>query len=325
MKTLKHIVVTLYLACFCSVGVSQNLVPNPNLEDTVFCPYAESQMPLNWLLFGNSADYLNGCSSALNVPNTPTGYHEANSGEAMIGLFTYVSPSNPSWPNYREYVGAQLTNPLIIGQKYYMSFYLNFGGFLPNWQQIGADKLGMKFSMVQYSENNPPALNNFAHLYTDSIYIDTTLWVKVSSSFIADSAYNYVMIGNFFDEIQTDTLIIAGPPFGGSGAYYYIDDICVSTDSLFNETWTGIAETNPYKNPINAYPNPVDDILNIEVSKNSIDEVYLINSLGKIVYQMKFKDEKMVKLKVSDYAKGVYALKTKIKNKYWFQLILINH
>lgn len=323
---MKKLIIIPLITLSITITYSQNLVPNANLEDTVFCPWAESQMPLDWLLFGNSADYLNGCSSALNVPNTPTGYHPAHSGVGMMGVFNYVDSNSTGWPDYREFVGAQLLNPLTIGQKYYMSFYLSYARIYPiGFNGLGSDKLGMKFSTVSYSENNPPTLNNSAHLYTDSIYTDTTLWVKVTGSFIADSAYNYLVLGNFFDESNTDTLYFGGPPYWANRSYYFIDDICVSIDSIYNDTWTGIAETNQFKNTIKVYPNPVVDIINIKTSVNSIDEVYLINSLGQIIYQMKFKDEKTLKIKVSDYSHGIYLLKVKTVNEFHSQLILINH
>jgi hypothetical protein len=301
-----------------------NLVPNPSFEDTVFCPWAESQMPLNWLLFGNSADYYHSCSSSNNVPNTPTGYHPANSGVGMIGLFTYVSPSNPSWPYYREYVGVQLSTPLTIGQKYYMSFFLNFGSYLPGWIQYGADKLGLKFSTLQYSENNPPQLNNSAHLYTESIYIDTAEWVKISGSFIADSTYNYLMIGNFFDEVQTDTLIKSGPFFGGSGSYYFIDDICVTTDSLYNATWAGLVsiKENSFSNQFSFYPNPTTDIFNIQNSSNTPFDVSVYNSIGQLLYFNQNITANNLKLDVSPFNNDLLFIKiTSQNNQFMYKLL----
>lgn len=316
MKKVIHLILMFIFIAEGITTLAQNLVPNPNLEDTVFCPWAESQMPLNWLLFGNSADYYHSCSSSNNVPNTPTGYHPANSGEAMIGLFTYVSPSNPSWPDYREYVGVQLANPLTIGQKYYMSFFLNFGSFLPGWQQFGADKLGMKFSTIQYAENNPPALNNFAHLYTDSIYTDTAQWIKVSGSFIADSTYNYLMIGNFFDEIQTDTVILAGPAFGGSGAYYFIDDICVTTDSLYNETWVGIEELGGqnFSNVFSVFPNPASNFVTINSDLQTAYNIEVYNTVGQLLYAEQNVNSNNLQLDISQYNNGLLFIKINSQN-----------
>jgi hypothetical protein len=302
-------------------------VPNPSFEDTVFCPWAENQMPYQWICFGNTPDYYNSCSSALNVPNTPTGYHQTHTGVGMIGVFTYVNPNASGWPDYREFVGIPLVSSLTIGQKYYMSFFLSFGRRYPiglGTNAIGADKLGMKFSTIPYTETTPPVLNNLAHLYTDSIYTDTLQWIKISGSFIADSTYNYVMLGNFFDEANTDTLYFGGPNKWANESYYFIDDICVSTDSIFNGTSTNIATTSQSESQLSIYPNPVTDIVNIETASD-IEEIYLINSLGQVVYQDKSKKSKRIDVSVSIFPQGFYALKIKTKNNFYSETILIKH
>jgi hypothetical protein len=325
MKTLLFYIIFFFLF---AVGYAQNLVPNPSLEDTVFCPWAENQLPYYWTSYGASPDYLNGCSSALNVPNTPTGFHPAHSGVGMIGVFNYVDPNSSGWPDYREYIGAQLTTPLVIGQKYYMSFFMSFGLVLPaslGSNKIGSNKLGMKFSTVPYSDTTPPLLNNFAHLYTDSIYTDTAQWIKISGSFIADSAYSCVMLGNSFDEANTDTLYFGGSNYYAFTSYYFIDDICVSTDSIYNVTWTGIANATSKNTDFNVYPNPSSEIINISVHGKNIDEVIFINSLGQILNYIKVDRKEKIEVDVSGFPSGLYALRIKSHDEYSTKSIIINH
>jgi hypothetical protein len=320
-----------FLTCFVSAislwGGAQNLVVNPSFEDTVFCPWAESQMPLSWMLFGNSADYYNSCSSALNVPNTPTGYHPANSGVGMIGLFTYVNPSSSGWPDYREFVGVPLISSLTIGQKYYLSFFINFSLRYPiglNTNAIGADKLGMKFSTVQYSENNPPILNNTAHLYTDSIYIDTAQWVKISGSFIADSAYNYLMLGNFFDEAHTDTLYLDGLNDWSFESYYFIDDICVTTDSLYNETWVGLEEWGGgnYSNAFSVLPNPASSFVTIHSDLQNAFDIEVYNTVGKLLHAEQNITANNLQLDINAYNNGLLFIKiTSQNNQFTYKLL----
>ncbi len=289
---------------------AQNLVPNPSFEDTVFCPWAENQMPSQWISYGASPDYLNGCSSALNVPNTPSGFHSANSGVGMIGVYNYVNPSSSGWPDYREFSGVQLLNQLTVGQKYYMSFHLSFARIYPfGWGGIGSDKLGMKFSTISYSENSPPALNNSAHLYTDSIYTDTIKWVRVSGFIIADSAYSYLMLGNFFDEAHTDILYFGTQPIGITSSYYFIDDVCVTSDSLYNENWTKIYKQK-LENKLTIYPNPVSDKISINLNDNFAKEisVRIFNITGQQLLVDKFKNQNLIEINVSTIAKGLYML-----------------
>jgi len=96
-------------------------------------------------------------------------------------------------------------------------------------QRCATNKTGVLFSTVPYSYSNPPPRNNFAHIYTDSIITDTAGWTTISGTFVADSAYEYIIIGNFFDNSHTDTLLFDSLTF--CVPYYYIDDVCVAIDS----------------------------------------------------------------------------------------------
>ena len=71
--------------------------------------------------------------------------------------------------------------------------------------------------------------NNQAAIYTEQVISDTQNWVLVSGWFIADAAYEYIVIGNFFDDAHTTVETIT--TLGHGGSYCYIDDVCVSADS----------------------------------------------------------------------------------------------
>jgi hypothetical protein len=184
-----------------------NLVPNPSFEDTVYCPFGTNQINAcqHWMNFGNSPDYFNACSNpAFGVPNSNPGFQYAHTGNAYGGAVFFYRSNSPVGPNYRESIGIALTNNLIIGQKYYVSFFavnaeVNFGS-------IACDKLGINFYTVPFDSCCPPPLLNTSKLYTDSILTDTLNWIKISGSFIADSAYQYLSISNFFNDNNTDTL-----------------------------------------------------------------------------------------------------------------------
>jgi hypothetical protein len=262
MKRLTNIIILFFLLTKVS---GQNLAPNPSFEDTLYCPfYTGSLGPIaDWRSFGNSVDCFHTCASYMNIPNSPFGYQNARTGTSMVGLVSYVWQYAPGWPNYREYLGAKLLDSLDPGTKYYVSFYINCAGYLPGWQIIGANKIGARFSTVSWDSLNAKIPDNFSHVKTDSIVIDTVQWFKVSGSFIADSSYKYIVIGNFYDTLQTDTTIFGGAPFGGSVAYYYIEDVCVSTSSLTCAALTDIKE-NKHKTNLKVYPNPTTQKTTIE-------------------------------------------------------------
>lgn len=253
----------------------QNLVPNPSFEDTVYCPFFANQMDacLHWKSYGNSPDYFNACTPVYGVPNQPFGYQYAHSGNAMAGICLYRRPNTPSGPNYREFIGIELNQPLIIGSKYFLSFYINFSYTLG----IACNKAGLHLSTVPFDSCCKPPLLNNSFIYTDSIISDSLIWYKVSGSIVADSNYSYVMIGNFFTDSLTSIQNLITFP---DAAYYYIDDVCVTTDSLYSQTWTGLRQIE--KDKISIYPNPAIDFINVSTpSGNFYFEIY--NHLGRVI------------------------------------------
>jgi len=164
MKKIYTLLITLFTICGLQ---AQNLVPNPSFEDTVFCPTNLVQVDAcqYWMNFGNSPDYYNGCSPAgLRPPDMYFGFQYPHSGNAITGLITYQWQFGPDWPNYREFIGVELLYSLEIGQKYYMSFFVNCAGYLPNWQIIGANKIGIRFSTIPYNISSPPLNKQFFNL-----------------------------------------------------------------------------------------------------------------------------------------------------------------
>ena len=303
MKNYKFIFLLIGLLSTDQLRGQVNLVPNPSFEDTVFCPSGTNQLEAsqNWKNFGNSPDYYNICTGFDNLgypDNYGLGYQIAHSGHAMIGIGTYVTPG-AGGPNYREFVGAQLLSSLTIGVKYYFSFYLNFSH--TENVSIASDKLGLRLSTQLFDSCCPPPVDNFAHIYIDTIISDSISWVRISGSIISDSSYNYVSIGNFFEDSQTDTLNTSSFP---AFSYYYIDDVCVTLDSSYNNTWTSIHQVN--KSDVRIYPNPVSSTCIITSNENDSYDLY--SSLGQLIRVIPIvKGENA--LDFSNLSSGIYLLK----------------
>lgn len=262
-------------------GMGQNLVPNPSFENVTQCPFSlglEAYVS-DWKSARETPDYFNTCatSSIADVPSNNFGYQQPYMGNAYIGMLTYRADSSL----YTEAASVQLTTPLTIGQTYYVSFRLNLT--IDNFTESNSanNKIGIQFSTVEYSPSNPSPINNFAHVWSDSIITDTLNWSVIKGSFVADSNYSYLSLGNFFDKQFVDS-IVYGSNFG---AYYYFDDVCVSTDSSLCYQNVGVNEYMQNLN-ISVYPNPVVNYLTIENSKSSIPySVSIFNSLGQIIYR----------------------------------------
>ncbi len=293
---------------------AQNLVPNPSFEDTIACPFGLAQMSraMSWSSYGVTPDYFNSCApegNSASVPLNLVGYQNARTGNAYAGLVTFVALI----PNRREYIGAQLTQPLDSAQKYYITFYVSRGLNSSQHFNIATNKIGIRFSTTGYSQSFPVPVDNYSHLYSDSVIADTIGWKKVSGTFIADSAYQYLAIGNFFNDSSTTVMIFDTTAVE---AYYYIDDVCVSTDSLVcNGIHEIVLEQN--NNPlIQVFPNPAKDWIVLE--GKGITSIEVMNVLGNnLGFYPTTASVLKNRLNLSSLSKGIYFLKINMIDGYY--------
>jgi hypothetical protein len=270
-----------------------NLVPNPSFEDTSYCVTgpADMQAALGWQSYADSPDYFNPCTSAPSV-STPFnwgGYQQPASGNAYSALGVYSSAFGQV--NGREFIGRALSAQLSIGTKYYVSFKVNLSISSTIWANCATNNIGAGFSTIPYHwSSNPLAVTNNPKVYSNNIITDTLNWTVIFGSFIADSAYQYIVLGNLFDDSSTDTLIVDSnaSPYPNCFAYYYVDDVCVSTDSAYtaNYIYTGTHE-ELIQDKFHLFPNPVQDYLQIKQTFTKPYDLIIYNSLGQQLYEEK--------------------------------------
>ena len=312
-------IMMVFLALMANVTFSQNLVINPSFEIYTSCPTnINSGTPdqvikaTGWYTALGTPDYFNVCAplaSQVGVPNNELGYQYPATGDAYCGFVTWGGGNN-----YREIINSQLLLPLSIGQKYFISFKVSFGG-APIVYGVASDKMGVKFSTVQYTTSSPPPINNFAHVYSSSIITDTLHWVKVKGSFISDSSYQFINIGNFFDDAHTDTLQLSN----NGNNYYYVEDICVNTDSNSCYSSESIQEISFQE--LLVYPNPADEKIVIEHIEQTLDEGKIYDVMWQTIAQFPINRSDKIIIDCSKWNDGFYFIKTKKQ----FQKIIINH
>ncbi|HWY13355.1 MAG TPA: T9SS type A sorting domain-containing protein [Bacteroidia bacterium] len=312
------------LSILTSFSFSQsNLVPNPSFEDTVTCPqtYGETFKCKFWNTYRATPDYFNSCSTYTNDVSTPynfSGYQIPRSGNAYMGVGTFVTKTQT--PNYREYIGGMLTSTLIVGQKYFFSLNCVATKSTLGPSNCYSSKLGVTFSKTSYAGISPYPINNSAKVYSSAIISDTVNWNTVKGSFVADSAYKYVIIGNFFNDNLTDTLIFDGNP-NCLGAYYFVDDVCLSTDSNFAYNYypEGVTKMNSIDYNIKIYPNPINNIFTLEKPEQN-DNYFITNVIGTVIKSGSCNNKKNI-IDVSELENGIYFLALKEKR----VKIIINH
>lgn len=129
---------TLYFA-FTNLAFGQNLIPNPSAEEYIECPTGLGILETwvsDWQSFRGTADYFNNCSNGLSAEN-PFGFQNPRTGEGFMGLISF----HQNLENYREYIGVELIEPLIVNETYTLSFYVSLAHKL-NVADRATDNLG---------------------------------------------------------------------------------------------------------------------------------------------------------------------------------------
>lgn len=147
------------------------------------------------------------------------GKQPPHSGQAMSGLTTYGCETKGT--HCREYVSIRLNEPLVIGQIYYVEMYVSHleGAYYSN-------KLGMHFTKEKVNSKFDEILEREAQFeFSELLDIPNYEWKKISGEFKAKEEADYLIIGNFNTDEQTNFKKSANNTI--DYAYYYIDDVLV--------------------------------------------------------------------------------------------------
>jgi gliding motility-associated-like protein len=235
MRLSLPIIVFLFSSFF--LLAQQNLVPNGSFEIISNCPHYYSTQPT--VLFSppwqnpnpGTADLYSKCDTIVNsgfnapgcgVPLNLAGFQQPKTGKNYGGFLVWGKPSG-SINNVREYIQVQLLDSLIATKKYCVSFFVSLAD---SGAQYCTSRMGAYLSKnaitnsTQYLLNALPQIQNvYGNLLNDKIN-----WVPIQGLF-QGAGENYITIGNFFDDLNTDTAQVINNSSGRS--YYFIDEISV--------------------------------------------------------------------------------------------------
>lgn len=161
----------------------------------------------------------------------------ARSGRSCVGVYTSTYGTNlPANPLvYREYIQTRLRQPLRKGGVYRVEFYARLRGTA----RTATNNLGAYLSKERISRSESPfrygaRLNVRPQVNEQRVMENNYGWEKISGCFVADDAYEYLTIGNFFDDRATDrqrvpAILTDSAAFLSSYVlpYYFIDDVSV--------------------------------------------------------------------------------------------------
>lgn len=209
----------------------QNLVPNGSFEVYTDCPDQLNQLNGNvagWSTCALTPDYFNACrdSSDFGVPLNWFGYQLAADGIGYVGMITHQGTT----PHVREFICASLTSPLTIGYPVLltMKVALGNGGSYPYPVQWTCRGIGMRLTTQPFEWLPQTPYPNSAQLHLNEVLTDTMEWMHLSTIYIPDSAYEFVTIGNFYDDAHS-MITILDSSGGFNFAYAFVDDVCISS------------------------------------------------------------------------------------------------
>lgn len=275
-----------FSAVLLAVVIGQNLVPNPSFEEYSYCPSLLNDMGAVdfWFDHRGSCDYFHVCGTAQDTTTVPLnmpGYQFPATGDAYLGLSSYSDDDgNPFYA--REWVAARLLEPTITGQRYYVSFKVS----LTLWERFpevanrfASDHFGVTLTNDTVYQGDFHSVPNAALFYSDSMVTDTSGWTTLTGSFISDSVYHFISVGNFFDDIVTNAVVVnvAG---NSTLSYYYLDDLCLST----NPEDCGVLNEVPSNelDGLLVFPNPFTTEIVVNGTAGQLD-IALVDVLGRSV------------------------------------------
>jgi len=287
-------------------GYGQNLVPNPSFENYSSCPIMATQIYLatGWIAptVGGTSDYFNSCDNFGNVgvPSNFFGHQMAHSGNGYTGLVTY------NISNLREYIQSELDTVLKPLHRYCVQFYVS----LADTALISCHTLGVYFSDTAVSENNTYPLNFIPQINNNNSnpLFNKTVWTMISGDFIAIGGEHYITIGNFSDNINSDTIHVAGGV--DNEAYYYIDDI-----SVVDCTYDGVSEIKE-TNTITISPNPNNGQMTLSYHLAQAAELSIYDMQGRrlITYSIP-PNNQTLNLNLEELNTGIYYYSIHTKDK----------
>ncbi len=289
------------------IGKAQNLVQNGDFEQHSSCPsnYSQINFATSWInpcsppygytgTASGSSDYYNACATTFScdVPVNNMGYQPAKSGNGYAGILLYYTI------DFREYVEVSLSNPLVANQCYQLTLYAS----LSNKSRYAVDSLGVYFSDTLISglhSHEPLPYTPQLQLHPGFIS-DTLNWMFISTTFTATGGENYMIIGNFNNDANTNLLQVVQSMDVQS--YIYIDDVCLVPCG--NSCTTGIEEQKD--GDITVYPNPVVDILKIKNTKLKIRKIKIYDVLGKEIFNQTPELTETWNLNIEYFNSGIY-------------------
>ena len=278
------------------------LLSNPSIEQGAYClPHISeisnldglgSIMAPGWPRYTTgSSDSYSSCSNVitgLDVPAVGLGIPSigpvlSRSGKGMAGIIT----KDIGGPDYREYISAPLSEPLVPGEAYLVSFHLRCASMLC------MNGFGAVLTQGPIVPGNAGVIPTRPQLFSDAV-IPSGEWTNICGIIVPTEVVDHITVGSFLGPGQ-----VASTGNYEARAYYFIDDVVVArvTDP---SCITSIGDVPALDDDagrdgdnLRVYPNPANDRVNIVCGAGLFGEhgvVEVFDATGKCVYAEQVKN-----------------------------------
>jgi gliding motility-associated-like protein len=220
---------------FASTTIGQNLIPDPGFENWDGTP-GWAPGPLSclaeWYEASGTADYhhqdpMFSGSNLTGLEDCPLAQGNTNcgfpyQGQAVLGCWKGNGPDGN-----REWAGIELTEPMVAGGCYKVSFWIQNKEDDPD-RLLVTNQWGMFFNHTPTPFFNASLANYSAmadHWVASDQIIDGSEWTKLEFDYQASEAFAYAYIG-FMGDYATSSNIIYNDDYL-LGPYVWIDEVVV--------------------------------------------------------------------------------------------------
>lgn len=308
---MRHLLLFASMSLFAANATAQNLAPNPSFESYTTCPIGinggQGITTTEWTAFVSTPDYYNSCNTTLaSTPVNKMGHETPSQGIGYMGMYIY---NNAGQQDNKEYIKAELTEgrALQVGTKYKVSLDVS----LADTSTTAGNGIGVLFYKDGLGAGYNPSWMDWTIPRTPQIdytpygkITNTSGWVTLVDTFVADSGYKSVLIGGFIPRLNMDTVnikYISDPGNFFRYAYYYLDNFKI-------EPIYPASVDDALQVVSSLYPNPMKSraILTFRNSTALPRTVAIFNTLGQQVVHIENITGNQVTIERGDLPAGVY-------------------
>jgi outer membrane protein OmpA-like peptidoglycan-associated protein len=173
------------------------------------------------------------CGSDFDVPQNYMGNQGSKTGNNYVGITAFygqesILPNETGYQRYTEYIQFPLTQPLVAGKAYTVTFHVS----LAERSAYAVSGLGVYFTNAKLDVENNAYLDVVPDIIAANVVTNTD-WGVFSATYVASGGERYMTLG-CFDDYMVVQKVIPENTNNSRKAYYFVDDVSVAPALLGN-------------------------------------------------------------------------------------------